>query len=210
MKIYDISVTLSQDIPVWPGDPAFVRERVNKIENGDDNNTSRIEMSVHTGTHVDAPYHFLAEGKGVDQLSLKLLTGRVYVLYLPGVKLITANLLQNSEIPPRTRRILIKTDNSELWAKKTPEFYTDFAAITSDAAEYLVQRGVKLIGIDYLSIAPYHQGRPTHETLLKAGVIIIEGLNLYDVEQGRYMLFCLPLKLQGSDGAPARAVLIGV
>jgi len=210
MKIYDVSVTLLKDMPIWPGDPQFVWERVHKIESGDNSNTSRVEMGVHTGTHVDAPYHFLPDGKGVDQLSLKLLTGRVYVLHVPDVKLITADVLKNSEIPPRTRRILIKTNNSEFWAKNVSTFQTDFAALTADGADYLVQRGVRLVGVDYLSVAPYKNSRPTHEVLLKAGVVIIEGLNLSGVDQGRYMLYCLPLKIQGSDGAPARTILVGV
>ncbi len=210
MKIYDVTITLSKDIPIWPGDPPYIRERIHKLENGDNTNTSRLEMGVHTGTHVDAPYHFLPDGKGADQLSLKILTGRVYVLHLPDVKLITAEVLKKVEIPPRTRRILIKTNNSEFWAKNVSAFQKDFAALTADGADYLVQRGVRLIGVDYLSVAPYKESKATHEILLKAGVIIIEGLNLYDVDQGRYMLYCLPLKLQGSDGAPARTILIGV
>ncbi|MGB9521894.1 MAG: cyclase family protein [Anaerolineales bacterium] len=210
MKIYDVTVTLSSDIPIWPGDPAFVRERIQKLEKGDNTNTSKIEMSVHTATHVDAPCHFLAGGKGVDQLSLKLLTGRVYVLYLPQIKFITADVLKKAEIPPRTRRLLIKTDNSQYWEKQVKEFQTDFVAITADGADYLVQRGVKLIGVDYLSVAPYKDSRPTHEILLKAGTVIIEGLNLQNVDQGRYMLYCLPLKIEGSDGAPARTILVGV
>ncbi|MGB9673351.1 MAG: cyclase family protein [Anaerolineales bacterium] len=210
MKIYDVTVTLSSDIPIWPGDPAFVRERIQKLEKGDNTNTSKIEMSVHTATHVDAPCHFLAGGKGVDQLSLKLLTGRVYVLYLPQIKFISADVLKKAEIPPRTRRLLIKTDNSQYWEKQVKEFQTDFVAITADGADYLVQRGVKLIGVDYLSVAPYKDSRPTHEILLKAGTVIIEGLNLQNVDQGRYMLYCLPLKIEGSDGAPARTILVGV
>lgn len=210
MRIYDISLTLSQEIPVWPGDMPLALERSSKLEDGDNTNTTTIQMSAHTGTHVDAPYHFLKDGKGVDQLSLKILTGRVYVLHLPGVKLITAAILQKSEIPPRTRRLLIKTDNSEFWTKKTREFQTDFVALSDDAADYLVKRGVKCVGVDYLSVAPYKMSRPTHEIFLKAGVVIIEGLDLSSVTQGRYMLYCLPLKLKGADGAPARAILVGV
>jgi arylformamidase len=210
MHIYDITLTLSPEIPTWPGDPPLILERFDKLENGDNTNTTHIQMSAHTGTHVDAPYHFLATGKGVDQLSLKILTGRVYVLHLPQVKLITSELLQKAEIPPRTRRLLIKTDNSNLWSKGVREFQTDFAALSEDGAEHLVKRGVKCVGVDYLSVAPYKQSRPTHEILLKAGVVIIEGLDLSTVTQGRYMLYCLPLKIRGADGAPARAILVGV
>lgn len=210
MRIYDITLTLSDEIPSWPGDPKFFMERFDKIEAGDNTNTTRFEMSAHTGTHVDAPYHFINHGKGVDQLSLKILTGRVYVLHLPEVNVVTAADLEKADIPPRTRRLLIRTRNSEYWAKGVKEFQTDFVGLTADAAEYLVKRGVKLVGVDYLSVAPYKQSRPTHEILLRANVIIVEGLNLAEVAQGRYMLYCLPLKLKGADGAPARVILIGV
>ena len=141
---------------------------------------------------------------------LSVLNGRAYVLYLPNVDLITASILEKAEIPPRTRRVLFKTRNSEYWEKKLPDFQTDFVALSPDAAQYLVDRGVKLVGIDYLSIAPYHQGLVAHQILLKAGMVILEGLDLSNVSQGRYSLYCLPLKLAGSDGAPARAILIGV
>ena len=132
------------------------------------------------------------------------------LLHLPNVDIITAAVLESAEIPPRTRRLLFKTRNSQYWKNPTTEFQPNFVGISADGADFLVKRGVKLVGIDYLSVAPYHQSRPTHETFLKAGVVIIEGLNLAEIVQGRYTLYCLPLKLAGSDGAPARAILIGV
>lgn len=211
MQTYDISLTLSSDLPVWPGDPGLKLERVEKIEEGSNANVSRVEMGVHTGTHVDAPYHFLGEDTDtVERLSLRVLTGRAYVIKLTEVDLITANVLENADIPPRTRRVLFKTRNSEYWARGEKEFQTDFVGISPDGADYLVKKGVKLVGVDYLSVAPYKQSRPTHEILLKGGIVIIEGLDLSAVTQGRYTLFCLPLKLAGSDGAPARAILVGV
>lgn len=210
MRTYDISLTISPDMPVWPGDPGVVLERVSKIEEGANSNVTRMAISAHTGTHVDAPFHFLPEGKPVERLVLKVLTGRAYVLGLEKADLITAAVLENSEIPPRTRRLLIKTRNSQYWKQEDKAFQTDFVGISADGAEFLVKRGVKLVGVDYLSVAPYKQSRPTHEILLKAGVVIVEGLDLSEVSQGRYSLFCLPLKLAGSDGAPARAILIGV
>ncbi len=210
MRIYDISLSISPDLPVWPGDPGIVLERVSKIEEGAESNVSHLQMSVHTGTHIDAPYHFIGDGSSVDDLSLKTLTGRVYVLHLPDVDLVTANVLENSEIPPRTRRIIVKTRNSEYWQNQIKSFQTDFVAISPDGAQYLVDRGVKLVGVDYLSIAPFSNPVSTHQILLKAGVVIVEGLNLSDVSQGRYTLYCLPLKLSATEGAPARAILIGV
>lgn len=210
MRTYDITLTISPDLPTWPGEPSVVLERVNKIEEGANANVSRIDMSVHTGTHVDAPYHFLQEGIGVDQLLLKTLSGRAYVLHLPDVDVITAEILKDSSIPPRTRRVLVRTRNSEYWAYQETKFQTNFVGLSADGAEYLVGRGVRLVGVDYLSVAPYKESRPTHEILLKAGVVIVEGLDLSQVSQGRYTFYCLPLKLAGSDGAPARAILIGV
>ena len=210
MQTYDISLTLSPDLVTWPGDPGIHIERVEKIEEGAHSNVSKIEMGVHNGTHVDAPFHFLQDGKTVECLQLKALTGRVYVLNLPNADVITATVLENADIPPRTRRLLFKTRNSQFWKNPTKEFQPGFVGISADGAEFLVKRGVKLVGIDYLSISPYHQSRPTHEIFLKAGVVIVEGLNLSEINQGRYTLYCLPLKLAGSDGAPARAILIGV
>jgi arylformamidase len=141
---------------------------------------------------------------------LKILSGRVYVLHLPDCELITAKVLENAEIPPRTRRLLFRTRNSNYWIENQKVFHTDFVALSPDAAQWLVNRGVKLVGIDYLSIAPFNDGQPTHDVLLKAGVVIVEGLDLSKISQGRYTLHCLPLKLAGSDGAPARVILIGV
>jgi len=210
MRTYDITLTISPELPTWPGDPGVELERVEKIEDGSNANVSRVDMGVHTGTHVDAPFHFLQDGITVDKLDLSLLAGRAYVLHLPDVDLITASVLEDAQIPPRTRRVLFKTRNSDYWVGGNPEFQTEFVGLSEDGAEYLVRRGVKLVGVDYLSVAPYHQSRPTHEKLLSAGVVIVEGLDLSMVSQGRYTIYCLPLKLANSDGAPARAILIGV
>ncbi len=210
MHVYDVTLTITPNLPTWPGDQPVVLERVEKIEEGGTANITRVTMSAHTGTHIDAPYHFLSDGETVDRISLKTLTGRAYVLSLPGVDKITAQTLEQAQIPPRTRRVLLKTRNSEYWAKGEQEFQRDYVALSADGAEYLVEKGVKLVGIDYLSIAPFQATRPTHEILLKAGVVIVEGLDLSKVEPGRYTFYCLPLKLGHSDGAPARAILVGV
>lgn len=212
MQTYDVSLTISAHLPVWPGESSVLLERVGKMENGDNANVTRMEMGVHTGTHVDAPYHFLGgDTATVEDLSLKLLTGRAYVLHLDDdVAEINREVLEKAEIPPRTRRLLFRTRNSENWARQSSGFHEDYVAITADGAQYLVDRGVKLVGVDYLSAAPFKAQRPTHEILLEAGVIIVEGLNLSQVSQGRYTFYCLPLKLEGSDGSPARAILVGV
>ena len=188
MKTYDISVPITSGMVVWPGDPAVSMQRVSKIEAGDNANVTHLSLSAHTGTHVDAPYHFLQDGDTLEKVPLSLMMGRAYVLHLPEVDLITAEVLEQADIPPRTRRILFKTRNSEIWARGETEFQTDFVALSPDGAQYLVDRGVRMVGIDYLSIAPFKQSRPVHEILLKAGVFILEGVNLSEVAQGRYTL----------------------
>jgi arylformamidase len=210
MHTYDVTLTISPELPVWPGDSPFVIERVETIDGGGNANVSVVKMGVHTGTHVDAPDHFLNDGITVDQLPLDLLVGRAYVLHLPDVDIVDAKVLEQADIPPRTRRILFKTRNSDYWARGESKFQENFVALSEDAAEFLVNRNVRLIGVDYLSVAPYGNSKPIHEILLKAGVVVIEGLNLTDVSQGRYTLHCLPLKIAGAEGAPARAILVGV
>jgi len=210
MRTYDISLTLSPDLPVWPGDLPPKFERLKRIEQGAESNVSAVTINVHTGTHVDAPAHFLQNGRTVDHLLLKALTGRAFVLHLPEVNLITAKTLSDVFIPPRTRRILFKTRNSEYWAKQDYTFHSDYVGISPDGAEFLVNRGIKLVGVDYLSVSPYEEVVQTHRILLEAGVVIVEGLDLSQISPGRYTLFCLPLKLAGLEAAPARAILIGV
>ena len=211
MRIYDISLTISPAIPIWPGDPSIVVERIATIATGSEVNLTRLEMCAHSGTHVDAPFHFIdGDVPTVDQLSLKVLSGRAYLLHLPDCDLITAAALESAEIPPRTRRLLFKTRNSTYWSAHGSDFQENYVGLSKDGAQWLVDKGIKLVGIDYLSIAPFSDTRPTHEILLKAGVVVIEGLDLSSVTQGRYTLHCLPLKLAGADGAPARAILTGV
>lgn len=212
MRIYDVTIPINHSIPVWPGDPQPSIQRISKMEDGDESNISKISMSVHIGTHVDAPFHFLG-GKTatVEKLPLNQLIGRAYVLHLPDeVDQITAPVLEAAEIPPRTRRLLFKTRNSQIWKNHHGNFVEDFVAITQDGAEYLVDKGIKLVGVDYLSVAPFTASTETHQILLRAGMVIIEGLDLSEVSQGRYSLYCLPLRIEGADGAPARAILIGV
>ncbi len=209
MKIHDISVSLSPNVPTWPGDPKIVLERFSKMEEGAEVNVSRLEMCVHTGTHIDAPYHFIADGSAVDSLALDWLVGPAQVVELPDdVRRISRSVLENLEIPEDCSRLLFKTSNSALWARGEAEFRSDYVALTNDGAEYLVARGIQLVGIDYLAIASFDQLTPTHLTLLGAKVVVIEGLDLSKVEAGRYTLICLPLKLSGAEGAPARVVLL--
>ena len=209
MTIYDISLTISPTLPTWPGDPKLELEQIVSMDKGADANVTRISAAVHLGTHVDAPHHFLNDGRTVEQLPLSVLTGPCYVVQLPdGVEAITAEMLERMELTFDFKRILFGTSNSHWWAKGETKFQTDFVAITEDGAEWLVERGAQLVGVDYLSVAPYGDSIPTHMVLLNAGVVIVEGLNLSQVSRGFYDLYCLPLKIAGSDGAPARAILI--
>jgi arylformamidase len=209
MRIFDISLTVDENLPTWPGDPAAVRRRVKKIEEGSNANVSELVMGAHTGTHVDAPYHFLPGGSTVESLPLDVLVGPVLVVELPlECNLINGDVVAGAGIKLDTRRVLFKTRNSTFWHKETPVFEEGFVGISKDGAEKLMELGIKFVGLDYLSIAPYKQSRPTHEVLLGAGMIILEGVDLTGVEPGWYTLYCLPIKLGGSDGAPARAILV--
>jgi arylformamidase len=208
MKIYDISVPVSPTLPVWPGDPQVVLEKVSSMDAGAHDNVSRLACSVHTGTHVDAPHHFLNNHRTVESLALDVLVGLALVVQISlEVRLVTADVLEKAAFPAGTERLLLKTANSQLWARGEKAFDKDFVGISEDGANWLVSHAVKLVGIDYLSVAPYHQSIPTHLALLSAGIIVVEGLDLSAITPGTYGLYCLPLKLVGSDGAPARVIL---
>ena len=210
MKIYDLSLTISSDLPTWPGDPRVILEQTASIDKGAHANVSRLDLGVHTGTHVDAPHHFLNDGRTVESLPLDVLTGPALVTRIADdVDVITREVLSKADIPQGTVRLLLKTRNSQYWLNHAKDFQTGFVGISDDGAAWLVQQNIRLIGVDYLSVALYQQSGPTHRTLLKSGVVIIEGLDLSGVSEGHYELFCLPLKLAGSDGAPARTILIG-
>jgi arylformamidase len=210
MTIYDVTVGITNDMPVWPGDPAVSLERVKKIEEGANANASHLSCGVHIGTHVDAPLHFIPGQYGVDQMPLDVLVGPALLIELPDtVEQINADTIKQAHIPANTTRVLFKTRNSSYWSRGEKTFQTGFCGVEADAAKALVDRGVKLVGIDYLSVAPYKRSRPTHEALLGAKMVVIEGMDFSKVKPGVYQLCCLPLKLVGTDGAPARTILIG-
>ena len=195
-------------MPTYPGDPIVSIEPVLRIAQGDAANVSRLEFGNHTGTHVDPPAHFISGGKTVDQLDLNVLYGAARVVDMTHVEtVITARDLERARIPKRATRLLFKTRNSTRWDRV--EFQKDFIAFAPDAARWLVTHGVKLVGIDYLSVEPFDAPTPkTHRILLGADVVVIEGLNLREITPGNYTLACLPLKVKDGDGAPARAILI--
>ena len=193
-------------MPLWPGDPELRLHWAANIEQGDLVNLTELSMGIHTGTHIDAPLHFLPNGKPIDSLSLNVLVGEAQVVAIPqDVNLITVDILQDvCEI--NAARILFKTKNSQLW--ETSKFQQDYVALEASAAQWLVDQGVQLVGIDYLSIAPFKDPAPTHETLLNNEVVIVESFDLRLVKPGIYTLICLPLKLVGREAAPARAILL--
>jgi arylformamidase len=208
MTIYDISLTYTEDLPTWPGDPTIQLKQIRSIKNGDTANVTQLSMCVHAGTHIDAPVHFLGNGKTVEGIPLELMVGSAAVVEIPCREIITAADIQAAQIPTDVKRVLIKTSNSEYWASGNRKFQEDFIAPDEGAAKALVEMGMEVIGVDYLSVAPYNDPEPTHKILLEAGVLVIEGLDLSGVNPGEYTLLCLPLKIGGSDGAPARVLLM--
>lgn len=208
MPIHDISLTLSPSLVVWPGDPPVTITQPASMDRGDGFSITRLDIGAHVGTHVDAPAHFVRGGDGVDKLSLDVLIGPAVVVDARAVSALTADVLESLSIPAGAQRLLFRTRNSELWRKEHPVFDEDFVAVTADGATWLVEHGVRLVGIDYLSVAPFTDSAPTHQILLAAGVVAVENLNLSGIEPGEYQLCCLPLKIAGADGAPARAVLM--
>jgi arylformamidase len=178
---------------------------------GDIANVSRLELGAHTATHIDAPRHFVPGRKGVDQLDLEVLIGPAFVAEFSADRELTAGDLEAQNIPSGTRRLLCKTKNSQLWRSAEHKFDRDFIGLDASAASWLVERGFRLIGVDYLGVERYemvNQGAPAHHILLSADMVILEGLDLSEVAPGMYQLICLPIKIKNGDGAPSRAILI--
>ena len=194
MKIHDLTIPIHEGMPVWPGDNPVVLQRRAKIEEGAHANVSFMSLSAHTGTHVDAPYHFIADGSKVHEMPLAVLIGPAQVVEVPDtVSVINADQIAALCLQPGTERVLFKTRNSKFWDLKEEVFQTQFVGIDQGAAQELVKLGVKLVGIDYLSIAPYKNSKPTHDVLLGAKMVVIEGLDMRHITAGSYTLYCLPL-----------------
>lgn len=211
MRIYDVTVPISESIPVWPGQSRVRIEKTSSIDGGDPANATRLHLSSHTGTHVDAPYHFVERGLTVDRLPLDLLMGPAFVAEVddPEENVIGVYDLASLHFPRDTTRLLIKTSNSYFWEDRLSEFERDYAHLTPKTAKWLIGRGIQLLGVDYLSVEAWNaRDFRVHRALLEAGIVIIEGLNLARVPAGACQLVCLPLKVKGSDGAPARVLVI--
>jgi arylformamidase len=205
MTLIDVTVPLDANVPVYPGNTPFSIEAIKRMSRGDSSNLSSLHLSAHAGTHVDAPGHMLDGGGDTESLPMELLIGRARVIEVTTRTGIGRDDLAGHDLS-EDLRLLIKTSNSRLWA--SPEFHKDYVGVTEAGARYLVEHGIKVVGVDYLSVEEFKKpGAPAHRTLPGAGVIVIEGLNLRDVDPGIYEMFCLPMRIIGSDGAPARVLL---
>ncbi|TML78405.1 MAG: cyclase family protein [Actinobacteria bacterium] len=207
--IYDVSLGIGPDMLTWPGDPPVEVDPARRLAKGDPANVSELRLGTHTGTHVDPPFHFIDGGRTAEALDLTVLVGPALVADLrhagPSITPAEMNALA---VPEGTERILFRTPNSELWGRTPVRFPDTYTALTPEGARWCIDRGIRLVGTDFLSIERKGTpGHPTHVTLLEAGVIILEGLDLSAVEPGAYELSVLPLKILGGDGAPARAIL---
>ncbi|MBE5816555.1 MAG: cyclase family protein [Clostridiales bacterium] len=205
MKIYDITHALCSDTPVWPGDPPVSVKGSASIDNGDVCNLTSLVLGSHAGTHMDAPYHVFKDGKRLSQIELELLIGDCLVIEILNKREISRNDIEGL-IPKGTRRLLIKTSNSQ--REFYGDFKTDYASVDAGAVEYILSMGVRLLGVDYLSLGVWGKTLEVHNSFFtNGGEVIVESLNLRDVPGGEYELVCLPMKLSCEDGAPVRCIL---
>jgi arylformamidase len=209
-RLIDVSLPIGPDLLVWPGDPPIEIVPRQRLAAGDAANVSELRMGTHTGTHVDPPNHFVEGATGIDVVPLDILYGGVLVAdarHLDGP--IGSADLEALAIPEGAKRVLLRTANSELWRRLPVSFPNVYACLTPDSARWVVDRGIRLIGVDFLSVeAKGAEGHPVHHILLENGLVIVEGLNLGDVEPGDYTLVCTPLRIVDGDGGPARAILV--
>ena len=211
-RFIDISAPLRADLITWPGVvERFERTLASDLAAGDVMTVSHLRLGAHAGTHVDGPGHFLPHGGGVETLPLEVLIGPAQVVQIaPDRQIVAASDLDAAAVPAETERLLIKTGNSG-WSRNDTAFREDYVALDESAAEWCLERGIRLVGIDYLSVEPFDAGNrayPVHRLFLEAGVVVLESLDLAAASAGPYQLVALPLLIPGSDGAPARAVLI--
>ena len=208
-RVIDVSVPIAPDLPTWPGDPAIRVEPAKRISAGDAANVSLLSLGNHSGTHVDPPSHFIEGGGTIDQIAPEVLVGPAWVVDLPDARgEIGPEELARQDIPTTAERLLLRTPNSGR-LRRGAAFDASFACLGVEAARWLVERRVRLVGVDYLSVerADAPKEHPVHRTLLSAGVVVVEGLNLSAAPPGACELFCLPLLIAGGDGAPARVVI---
>lgn len=207
-QLIDISMPLNTSTPIWPGSPGFSSRSHLSLDSGDIANATQLGLDAHCGTHVDAPRHFVPTGATIDEVGLAALVGSAWVVDASGADAIDAAALEACGVPEGTQRLLLRTDNASWPSMSHMPFHEDYVALTPDAARWVVDRGIRLVGIDYLSIQRYADPPDVHEILLQAGVLILEGINLQEVTAGSWTLVCLPLSVTGIEAAPARAVLL--
>jgi arylformamidase len=208
MDWQDISVPIRDGMVTFEGDPSVHLERVMAMSDGSVCNVSKLDFGLHSGTHVDAPVHFIDGAAGIEAVSLDALVGPALVVDASRIEgPYDRAAIDSLGIPAGTERVLLRGRNSDLDLWASPAFEKSFAAVTADGAVALVERGLRLVGADYLSIAPFGEPSPTHAALLEAGMAVVEGLDLHLVAPGWYDLICLPLLIPGSDGGPARAII---
>lgn len=204
MKLIDITRPIFTGMTVWPGDEDVIIERTSLISEGSAANISRLHAGVHAGTHIDAPLHFLDNGDSVDKIDINLFAGRVKIIDTQESKSIRYEHVKS--VNKEAGAVFFKTSSSMRTLEEP--FDTAFAGLEYEAADHLVDKGIKVIGTDALSIERYgNKGNEVHKLLLGNGVLIIEGLLLKDISPGIYNYICLPMLIMGSDGAPARVVL---
>lgn len=206
MTPIDISLPIKKNMPLWPDAPAPDVLRYQSISEGNPSNNSMLSMELHTGTHFDAPLHFLPTGGSTEDCDLMAFIGKCYVADMSGTRVITGEVLELADIP-LTERLLIKTDNSALYAQHL--FCESYAALDEDGAQWIISRGIRLAGMDYLSMEIFQNSDfPAHKLLLSHNVVILEGLNLGEAREGWYTLLSLPLKIYGAEASPVRAILL--
>ena len=202
MPIYDISLTLSPSLVVWPGDPPVTLTQPASMDRGDMFSMTRMDIGAHIGTHVDAPAHFVVGGAGVDSLDLDVLIGPALVVDARCGKCAIGRCAGVARHPGWNAACLVSHPQFRALARASHRFRRGLRRNLANGASWLVERGVRLVGVDYLSVAPFAESAPTHQILLAAGVIAVEGLNLSEIEPGEYQLYCLPLKIAGANGTP--------
>jgi arylformamidase len=211
VHVIDVSVPIHSGMLTYPDDPKASVDRVVDMEQGETSNLSVLSMSTHTGTHLDPPIHFVAGGDTIDRVPLDVTIGPAVVVDMRGVQMIGEQELEGAELADDTERVLFLTDWSAKWAEPSPAFPASYTALALDGARWLVARGIRLVGTDFISIEDGDAGGgtyPVHLELLGSGVVILEGLDLREAPAGSYTLWCLPLKIREGDGGPARAILV--
>ncbi len=206
MRTFDVTVPLRSGLPTYAGEPGVTLDYHKRLQRGDPYNVSALSLGSHTGTHIDAPYHFIDGAPTVDEIPLDALIGPCVVVEHSGDAHVSADDLDRWDLPSDTTRLLIKTRNSRLW--DDTRFREDYIALTADAAKWIVDRGIVLVGIDYMSIEEFGATKfVVHETLLEHNVVIVEWVDLRGVSAGGYQMVCAPLLVVGAEGAPARVLL---